>query len=243
MAVQQPCWDATALGTQYSPAQDMKEATSMVHAGGLQTHEDEQGELGFFWATKIGGPSHGFDFEGQCLLPLLANARNKALLISDPSWPAYPVGRAHLRLLWTPQEASRAPEPRLWLEAVNCDFDAAAVVDQAALTLAALSHAIEKAESMGVPLSVDPELAQDLTALANQRTGRRASVRLTCECIALRPSNGVCEASDFLSHRHDWVQLQEEVTEPLSRALYTPTSCKARRIEKILTKVRLDGCL
>ena len=36
-----------------------------------------QGELGFFWATKIGGPSHGFDLEGQCLLPLLANARHK----------------------------------------------------------------------------------------------------------------------------------------------------------------------
>ena len=30
-------------------------------------------------ATKIGGPSHGFDIEGQCLLPLVANARS-----SDP---------------------------------------------------------------------------------------------------------------------------------------------------------------
>ena len=43
-----------------------------------------QGELGFFWATKIGGPSHGFDLEGQCLLPLLANARHKARTSRHP---------------------------------------------------------------------------------------------------------------------------------------------------------------
>ena len=35
----------------------------MVNAGGLVTHEDAPGELGFFWATKIGGPSHGFDYD------------------------------------------------------------------------------------------------------------------------------------------------------------------------------------
>ena len=38
-------------------------------------HEEDGLEL--FWATKIGGPSHGFDVEGQCHLPLLANARSK----------------------------------------------------------------------------------------------------------------------------------------------------------------------
>lgn len=33
---------------------------AVEHAGGIRTHEDATGELGFFWATKIGGPSHGF---------------------------------------------------------------------------------------------------------------------------------------------------------------------------------------
>ena len=37
----------------------------MQHISGLTTHEDDWEELGFFWATKIGGPSHGFDIEGQ----------------------------------------------------------------------------------------------------------------------------------------------------------------------------------
>ena len=59
-----------------------REPTSVVHAGNLRTHEDESGELGFFWATKIGGPSHGFDYEGQCLLPLLCNARHKVCACS-----------------------------------------------------------------------------------------------------------------------------------------------------------------
>merc|ERR1719182_199830 len=113
---------------------------ALDHDSGLCTHEDEPGELGLFWATKIGGPSHGFDFEGQCHLPLLANARNKVVLVSDPAWPAYPAGRAYLRLLWTP---SQTPEARLWLEAINTDFDAAAgAVDPDMIARAALCHAI-----------------------------------------------------------------------------------------------------
>ena len=40
--------------------------------------------------------------------------------------------------------------------------------------------------------------------------------------LVLRPSNGVVEASDYLSHKHDWVQMEEEVTQALDRALYTP---------------------
>lgn len=206
-----------------------KEPTSCQHSAGLQTNEDEDGELGFFWATKIGGPSHGFDFAGQCFLSLLANARNKVVLVKDPAWPAYPAGRAHLRLLWTCPDASLPAAPRLWLEAVNCDFDAkASGIDHFALVRAALCHAIEKAEAMKVPLSVDPDLAQALVAAGGDQ-GATGNVQPVCESLVLRPSNGVCEASDFLSARHDWVQLHEEVTEPLSRALYVPASFKSRR--------------
>merc|ERR1712048_1275218 len=113
-----------------------RQAFSIEHEDcqGVRTHEDCEGELGFFWATKIGGPSHGFDFEAQCLLPLLANARHKVILLSTPSlWP-HPLARAHFRLLWaSPPEGTARPEPeaRLWLETTNLDFaaDEADIID------------------------------------------------------------------------------------------------------------------
>jgi len=223
-------------GLSQDQLQKWKEPTSMLHAGHLRTHEDEEGELGFFWATKIGGPSHGFDIGGQCLLPLLANARNKVVLVSHPDWPAYPAGRAHLRLLWTAPRVGATPTPRLWLEALNCDFDAVGFVDSAEISRAALRHAVEKAETMRAALSVDPVLIHELAAASSQRAqfqGGKGVVEFACERLALRPSNGVCEASDCLSKKHDWVQLQEEVTEPIQRALYVPASCNARRIEQL----------
>jgi len=198
-----------------------RQPTSVDHTGGIRSHECEDGELGLFWATKIGGPSHGFDFEGQCNLALLANARNKVILISDPAWPAHPVGRAHFRCLWAVQNGTKV-EPRLWLEAVNCDFDAkaAGVIDYSRLVRAVLWHAMAKADAMRVSLSVDPSLANALTVTS----AGEGTVRQHCEIMLLRPSNGVCEASDFLSKRHDWVQLQEELTAPIPRVLYTPAA-------------------
>lgn len=203
-----------------------REPTSRNHDSGLRTHEDEPGELGLFWATKIGGPSHGFDIEGPCILPLLANARTKVLLVSDPAWPNYPVGRAHLRLLWTApvDEPSGRLEARLWLEAVNCDFDAKDVgIDHSALQAAALRHAVEKSEAMGLPLSVDPKLST-LVAAASREQGFLGNVEKAQERLTLRPSNVVCEASDYLSNRHDWVQMGTEITEPIERAVYRPAS-------------------
>lgn len=200
-------------------------ATSMQHKSGLRTHEDAEGELGFFWATKIGGPSHGFDFEAQCHLPLLANARHKVVLLSDPEWRHGPAGRAHFRLLWSAGlEGNPATilEPRLWLEAVNICFSAVDTVHQENFVPAFLRHAIAKADAMEVPLLVDPRLTQVLLAVA-QDFGSGGAVGQIHERLVLRPTNGVCEASDYLSNRHDWVQLQEEVTEPLLRALYVPT--------------------
>ena len=75
-----------------------REPTRVEHSSLLITHEDAEGELGLFWATKIGGPSHGFDLEGQCLLPLLSNARHKVILVTDKAWPYHPAGRVHFRL-------------------------------------------------------------------------------------------------------------------------------------------------
>jgi len=194
-----------------------------VHARKLRTHEDGPGELGFFWATKIGGPSHGFDFEGQCILPLLANARHKVLLFSDPQWPEYPAGRAHWRLLWTTgskEEPLSEPEPRLWLETVNCDFAAVSMgMGGDGWGDAALRHAMTKADAMQVTLSVDMWI-EDVRRVA-QGLDSGGQVREACERMLLRPSNGVVEASDYLGP-HDWEQLGEEVTEALPRIIYVP---------------------
>eukprot|EP00928_Gymnodinium_smaydae_P034280 TRINITY_DN24336_c0_g1_i2.p1 TRINITY_DN24336_c0_g1~~TRINITY_DN24336_c0_g1_i2.p1 ORF type:complete len:466 (-),score=86.39 TRINITY_DN24336_c0_g1_i2:120-1418(-) len=191
------------------------EATATLH-GALRVHEDEPNELGFFWATKIGGPSHGFDFEAQCLLPLLANARHKVILVSDPAYPYHPVGRAHFRLLWTHDAPQRAV---LWVEAVNKDFRAQ--VDARPYLEIVLVHALRKAQLMGVSLSCDPALERGLAQLASER-GFGGSVKISNDRLVLRPSNGVVEASDYLSPKHDWAQLTEEVTDPLPRAVYYP---------------------
>merc|ERR1719160_854666 len=114
------------------------------------------------------------------------------------------------------------PEPRLWLEAVHIDFGAHRLVDSSGYVQAVLKHAVAKSEAMEVPVLIDTKL----TEVANQighdfRAGGR--VFYTTERLLLRPSNGVCEASDYLSRKHDWVQLQSEVTAPLYRAIYVPS--------------------
>ncbi|CAE7562954.1 unnamed protein product [Symbiodinium microadriaticum] len=193
-----------------------REPTAQEHAAGLKTHEDAVGELGFFWATKIGGPSHGFDYESQCILPLLANARHKVILVSDPTWTDHPVGRAHWRLLWSVGCGKKQPEPRLWLETVNADFEAP--VSSEGWQTAVLTHAISKADAMGVPLSVDLMQAAALHSLL----GSSRDVEEISEKMLLRASNAIVEASDYLSSEHDWVQDGEEITMSIARALYTP---------------------
>merc|ERR1719401_1656619 len=188
------------------------------HAGGIVVHEDSPGELGFFWATKIGGPSHGFDVEGQCLLPLLANARHKVVLVSDPCWPHHPAGRAHFRLLWT---KASTPLPMLWLETVNCDFAASRFVNPRAWIGAVLRHAVAKADAMGVGLCLNADMGRALQGLPEVDDGQVKEQSLQ---FILRPSNGVVEASDYLSRRHDWVQIAEEVTDRLRTWVYTPES-------------------
>jgi len=179
---------------------------------GLLVHEAAPGELDYFWATKIGGPSHGFDIEGQCLLPLLCNARHKAVLVSDPEWPDYPVGRAHFRLLWTDEIPAR---PLLWLETINVCFDAN--VDPRPWGAAVLTHCARKAEAMGAVLSVSAPLAPKLLEVVRHP----GHVRFACDRLVLRPSNAVVEASDFLGD-HDWLQEEEEITRPLTRVIYEP---------------------
>jgi len=203
-----------------SPLQIAKwaEATSTEYEGGVVVHEDSPGELGLFWATKIGGPSHGFDIEGQCLLPLLANARHKVVLVSDPAWTYHPVGRAHFRLLWTHPPPSRA---MLWLESVNRDF--LAKVNSRPWQRMVLLHVVAKADAMCVELSVDTMLQRELEAVVQERSSN-GKISIKSDRLLLRPSNGVVEASDYLAGKHDWVQLEDEVTHAHRRCIYTPQS-------------------
>jgi len=65
-------------------------------------------------------------------------------------------------------EALRKPEPRLWLETVNADFEAP--VSNDGWELAVLSHAMRKAMRGMVPLFVaDLELMHTERKLAPQR--------------------------------------------------------------------------
>eukprot|EP00747_Dinoflagellata_sp_TGD_P210939 gnl/TRDRNA2_/TRDRNA2_84161_c0_seq1.p1 gnl/TRDRNA2_/TRDRNA2_84161_c0~~gnl/TRDRNA2_/TRDRNA2_84161_c0_seq1.p1 ORF type:complete len:415 (+),score=72.07 gnl/TRDRNA2_/TRDRNA2_84161_c0_seq1:3-1247(+) len=208
-----------------------REPSSVTHSSRLQTHEDAEGELGFFWATKIGGPSHGFDYQGLCILPLLCNARHKVILISDLDWPEHPPGRAHWRLLWTYGPESkpppeRTPEPRLWLEGVHADFAARQKfkdlqLNKGAWRHAVMRHALLKSEKMRVPLSIDKDLREVMEANV-AALGLTGTMCTTVEKMVLRPSNGIVEASDYLSKKHDWLQMHEESTEPKERALYIP---------------------
>mmetsp|Transcript_30986 Transcript_30986/g.86966 ORF Transcript_30986/g.86966 Transcript_30986/m.86966 type:complete len:473 (-) Transcript_30986:156-1574(-) len=233
-------------GLSQEQLQKWREPTRVEHEGGIATHEDAPGELGLFWATKIGGPSHGFDIEGQCLLPLLANARHKVVLVSDPDWPHHPCGRAHFRFLWTD---ATPPVPMLWLETVNSDF--VARVDSGPWRRMVLRHVVGKAEAMKasprkldrigdgqfvvnrgaigvnvmdfvrVRLAVETHLQGELESVVKEFGGTGAAA-VASNRFMLRPSNGVVEASDYLSDKHDWVQLEEEVTHAMRRCIYTP---------------------
>lgn len=105
---------------------------------------------------------------------------------------------------------------------MHIDFDAARVVNCSGYVAAVLKHVVAKSEAMEVPVLIDTKLTEEANQIGHDfRAGGR--VFYTTERLLLYPSNGVCEASDYLSRRHDWVQLQPEVTMPLARALYVPS--------------------
>jgi len=188
---------------------------------GVVVHEGAPGELDFFWATKIGGPSHGFDYEAECLLPLLANARHKVILIDDSAWPHHPCGRAHLRLLWTSARDPAESKPVMWVEGVHADFQAS--VNRRAWQPAVLQHLLTKAVAIGALVSWDTGFKASAEAMVKE-LGVDGRVELRKDALVLRASNGVVEASDYLSHKHDWVQMQDEVVGPFSRCVFIPAS-------------------
>lgn len=184
------------------------------HGGRLTSREEDDVDL--LWLTKIGGPSHGFDFGGHCLLPLLANARTRAIVIEDTKWPDNPAARAYLRLL-----ENKDGEPVLYLEPLQRDFphrDTFKDPDLDAYYVAALvEHAAAKAREMGVPLSIDARWG-GIAEFAGLETKPDPKPEMV-----LAGSGGVLEASDTMTRLHDWVQTEDMVIKPHNpRITFTP---------------------
>jgi hypothetical protein len=157
--------------------------------------------LDLLWVTKIGGPSHGFDMLSQCLLPLLANARNGAIIVDDAQHPG--AARSTLRLLPTPQG-----EPLLYLEMLQVDYPYKdAPVGAHELRGLIIEHALEKARAMGVRLVIAPARGESAESILRElgAKGERKALELV-----LHPSAGVFEASDTLLNAHHRPQTNEE---------------------------------
>jgi hypothetical protein len=181
----------------------------------LTTREEKGVDL--LWVTKIGGPSHGFDYNGHCLMPLLSNARSTPILVEDPRWPSNAAARAYLRLLTTTDG-----KPVLYLEPLQRDFPHREALrdsehEDESFELALIRHAAAKAKAMDVPLSLSTSL-RDVA----KRAG--LAYETTEKQYVLLPSAGVFEASDTLTDKHDWIQTKSEDTLPLRRLWVDPKS-------------------
>lgn len=148
-----------------------------------------------FWATKCGGPSHGFDTMTQCGLSLVTNARNTAILVHDPRWP-HPAGRTYMRIF----KLQKTDEPVLFLEGMAVDFPYPG--KDAELRKACLNHAMEKAKSMGIKLILSQNASDSARALG-------LPLKPIDERYVLAPAALVEAASVF--GEHDWIALDEEV--------------------------------
>lgn len=148
-----------------------------------------------FWATKCGGPSHGFDTMTQCGLSLVTNARNTAILVHDPRWP-HPPGRTYMRIF----KMEKTGEPVLFLESMSRDFPYPG--NDAPLRKACLKHAMEKAKSMGIKLVLSYNAAD--TAREMGLPLKQIDERYVLARAAL------IEAASVFGE-HDWVALDEEV--------------------------------
>lgn len=170
-------------------------------AGKLTTY-DEQG-LDLMWVTKIAGPSHGFDLISQCLLPLLGNGRNGAIVVDQEGWPR--AARSTVRML--EDTDGRA---MLYVEMNQVCFehprgDETAVREQ--MRTAILRHALAKAQAMGVRLVVAPSRDNPEKLLRPFGVeGKREDLQ-----IRLTPSNMVFESSDTLTNAHHAPQTEERV--------------------------------
>jgi hypothetical protein len=188
----------------------------MTTDSGRTLRTREETGLDLLWFTKVGGPSHGFDMISQCLLPLLANARNGTVLIDDPEWPGTAAGRSYLRLIQTPDG-----RPTLFLEMVQRDFPyAREPVERRELKMATIQHALAKGKAMGVPVAILLHRAEDSIALLKSL---RVAHEIDPEArFVLEPSGGIFEASDSLLEGHHTPQTARMPSKDVAVAIVRP---------------------
>ncbi len=156
-----------------------------------------------FWATKVGGPSHGFDVGPDCTLSVLTNARNIPVVVDDPRWENY-SGRTYIRLVSDPE----TEKPMLFLESMTGDFPYPG--DTGDLEALVVQHAMEKAQKLGIPLVVSESAYPTLEAMDLSGTWKKGQMTLEPALLF--------EASSPMG-RHDWVQTERE-TVRMSKALF-----------------------
>lgn len=182
-------------------------------AKGLKLSTREEDDVELLWLTKIGGPSHGFDYGGHCLLPLLSNGRTKAILVDHDDWPHNAAARSYIRVLHTEDG-----QPTLYLEPFQRDFPHRQRFPDELdnhLYAAVINHAKQKAEALGLELSIGPRYGHLVEALG-------IDAKIVEKPLVLKKSNGVFEASDTLGLGHDFHQQVDMTTPPLQRLQFTP---------------------
>jgi hypothetical protein len=147
-----------------------------------------------FWATKVGGPSHGFDsFASQCWLALATNPRNDIIAVDDPRWGNV-ASRSYSRVLRNETMGHTC----MMLEGTQTDFPYRRFGLESAMEAAVLKHAIVQAQQLGLPL----ELTSFWNAAIN-KLGLEGQWRSST--YVLEPSV-LIEAGDAVGVGHDRVQ-------------------------------------
>lgn len=141
-----------------------------------------------FWATKTGGPSHGFDVMTRCVMALLTNLRTKVIQVDDASF-ALPAARAYLKLIDRPD----GQKPLLALEGVQFDFGYFG--DKGGVKTQIFTHAAQKAKEMGLELIA---LSFDYHGVGGAMGGIKEGQR-----SALIHPVVLLEASDYMGNGHD----------------------------------------
>lgn len=176
--------------------------------GDLVTRKEDG--LGLLWATKIGGPSHGFDLGTNFILPLLTNGRSKQLMVNDPHWPYNSGARCRMSVLERVREGGE--EGVIFLDGMQRDFPHRDAFPQNG------EDEIHACPPPSCPRKGEKDGGGDEGG-CHERRFRNSAWRRDISFAS--PSAGTFEASDTLGP-HDWVQRTNHLSPVLSRFLFLP---------------------
>jgi hypothetical protein len=162
-----------------------KKPTSVEHPGSVKTREID--DIWSFWVTKVLSMSHAFDgFMRQCILPLVGNARTKAIVVDDPQRPNAPSARAYLRMFEV-----EGIGPVVYLDSHVIERG-----DRTTMRMALLRHAAKKAEEMGVLLAVN----EGGSEFSKGGDSRYFNIKLLKSTVGIEASDTISAPGSY----HDW---------------------------------------